>query len=290
MINKDKLVESYLFCGPSDIGKTEITFDFISKVNATVDCAKIKRGANPDVIIVAPVVEEKNGKSRKKDISIEQIKSAIKKVGFYAYNSKYKFLVIKEAEKMTSAAANSLLKIIEDPTPDTIVILISNNEMGTLPTIRSRCQIVRFGLSTEEAIISQLQSENIELEAEELFRIVSFSQGKIVKARKFLQNRDEFTLAQERLESFKSAMKSGVVAGMNLSEEVFSDKEKLKVFLDEIVWYLRNLVKKQIDDGNDIRMIGKISTIVERVIKLRTIIATGNANQRLQLENFFVQL
>lgn len=286
----NSLVDAYLFCGPSKVGKSDVAFSFVRKINELSDKQKIEDGVNPDVIVVEPEIEEKAKKKRKKDISIDQIKQAVKKIGYYAYEAKYKVLIIKEAERMTNTAANSLLKIIEEPTADTIIILISDNELGILSTIRSRCQVVRFGLATRDSIISQLQYENVEFEENDLQEVADFSQGKIVKARIYLTNPEELGTAKENAQIFRGALKSGIIDGLKLSEELSTDKEKLKETLDDILWSLRELVKSQVKMGADVRVVRKISSIIERVIRLRTDISNSNVNQRLQLENFFVQL
>ncbi len=287
---RNSLVGTYLFCGPAKVGKSKMAFDFACDVNEFEDRDGIDNGSNPDVIVVEPIIEEKGKKSRKKDISIEQIKSAIKSVGYYAYKARYKFLIIKEADRMTLAAANSLLKVIEEPTSDTIIILVSNNELKLLSTVRSRCQVVRFGLAEKEEILSQLQSENLEFERADLVELIDFSQGKIVKARELLADPARFELAKENLRLFRDALKKGIIDGLNLSEELSGDKEKLRESLEEIAWYLRELIKKQIEIGADIRVINKIAKITEEVMCLRTEISNSNVNQRLQLENFFTQL
>ncbi len=286
----NSLVGTYLFCGPANVGKCNMVFDFVCDVNELKDCHSVEGGANPDVIIIEPIVEEKAKKKRKKDISIEQIKNAIKSISYYAYKAKYKFLIIKEADRMTTSAANSLLKIIEEPTSDTIIILISDNEWQLLSTVRSRCQILRFGLAEKEDIIAQLQDENIEFGKEELLEVADFSQGKISKARELLANPEKFKLVKNNLELFRDALKKGVIEGLKLTEELSTDKEKLRESLDEITWYLRSLVKQQVEINADTRVINKISKIIEKVIQLRSEISNSNVNQRLQLENFFVQL
>lgn len=288
--NNNSLVGAYLFCGSAKVGKSDVAFNFIRKINKLCDEQKIEDGVNPDVIVVEPEIEEKAKKKRKKDISIDQIKKAVKKIGYYAYESKYKFLIIKEADRMTNTAANSLLKVIEEPTADTIILLISNNELGILSTIRSRCQTIRFGLASREDIILQLRYENVEFEEDDLQEIANFSQGKIVKARTYLKNPEELELAKKNAQIFRGALKSGIVEGLKLSEELSMDKEKLKEALDDILWSLRDLVKNQLKMGADMRVVRKIASIIEKIIKLRVDISNSNVNQRLQLENFFVQL
>lgn len=290
VVEKGRVTQAYLFCGPSGVGKWDLALEFVAEVNGKEDLNLIERGADPDVVIVKPEIDNKNGKVRKKDISITQIKDAIKKIGYYSYGSKYKFLIVKESDKMTTVAANSLLKLIEDSTPDTIVVLLSNNEMKTLSTIKSRCQIIRFGIATSKEIYDQLKEEGELIEDEFLDSVIFFSQGKISKARNFIKNREVLKESELNLDSFKGALKRGVVDGMNLSEDIYNDKEKLKVFLDESVWYLRNLLKEQVDGGADIRIIRKILFITEDVVELRSNISSSSTNQRLQLENFFVQL
>lgn len=101
-----------------------------------LSCRKISHGNHPDVIITDPV-----GSSFK----IEQGREIQKKVSFRHYEGKYKVMILTGADVMTIAAANSMLKILEEPPERTIFILTAENGDNILPTVLSRCQVIKFG-------------------------------------------------------------------------------------------------------------------------------------------------
>ncbi|GAJ09349.1 unnamed protein product, partial [marine sediment metagenome] len=87
-------------------------------------------------------------------IKIEQIRDLKRQTGYKLFEGKKKVWIIKEADKLTLEAANSLLKILEEPPPDTVFILISKTQERLLPTILSRCEIIRFFPLSSEALDS----------------------------------------------------------------------------------------------------------------------------------------
>ncbi|QMT60472.1 DNA polymerase III subunit [Legionella sp. PC997] len=110
------------------------------------DCQMVARGEHPDVKWVKP---EKNGGP----IKIDQIRE----LQSYAYltpqRAKHRLIVIESADRMNTAAANSLLKILEEPAPQTIFLLLARQLSTVLPTVLSRCQIVRFA-SPDSALLN----------------------------------------------------------------------------------------------------------------------------------------
>jgi DNA polymerase-3 subunit delta' len=130
-IKSGRLAHGYLFLGPEDPpaggGKKDTAFwlaDFLK--------------TNPfDILYISP-------KQGKKDISIEQIRKAKKHLSLSAYNSFYKFAIIDRAETMNLSACNALLKTLEEPSGNTILILITSKPDFLPKTIISRLQEVRF--------------------------------------------------------------------------------------------------------------------------------------------------
>ena len=103
-------------------------------------------GSHPDLLWVG--VEED-----KQQISVDQIRAAIERLGKTSYRQGYKVAVIESAHLMTVNAANSVLKTLEEPTARTLLILITSQPSLLLPTVRSRCQKLPIrSPSTSEAL------------------------------------------------------------------------------------------------------------------------------------------
>ncbi len=76
--------------------------------------------------------------------SIESVRNFIHEVSMAPYGSKYKVFIIHDAERMLPTSANALLKTFEEPSKNSVIILISNHADILIPTILSRCTVVRF--------------------------------------------------------------------------------------------------------------------------------------------------
>ena len=114
-----------------------------------ISCRKILHDNHPDVQVVAP---ERNY------LRIEQLRKMQSKAHFEKYEGRYKIFIIRDSDMMKAEAANSLLKLLEEPPEHTVVILLSADADKLLPTILSRCQTVLTG----QAGFSALSKEAVE--------------------------------------------------------------------------------------------------------------------------------
>jgi len=143
---------AYLFEGQSGVGKLEMAKEFAKAVNckkgneeACDDCSSCRKAHvlnHPDIILTGP-----DGRS----IKNEQVKALQAEMHLKPYESRRKVFIIDSADTMTPQAQNSLLKVLEEPPSSSLVILVSSNEVGLLPTVRSRCQRLHFGRALKES-------------------------------------------------------------------------------------------------------------------------------------------
>lgn len=143
-----KRPSSYIFVGAGEFEKEEAVFHFVSKLAGKFGdgefIERVRAKNHPDVVIIEPEIEEKKGKTREKEISIFQVREALERLKFFPYELKMKFCIVKKAQKMNSEAANALLKSLEEPSVNAIFILLADNIESLLPTIASRCAVLRF--------------------------------------------------------------------------------------------------------------------------------------------------
>ncbi len=146
-LEKNTLAHAYIFEGLHGTGKKEMA-DYLSQAmfclepaadhapcKVCVNCRRIEEGQHPDVRLV-----EAEGATIKVD-QIRQLKAALSRTGVEGNRQVF---VIEEAEKMTIGAANSLLKFLEEPEGDTVVLLLTTAKNRLLPTILSRSQLIHF--------------------------------------------------------------------------------------------------------------------------------------------------
>jgi len=94
------------------------------------------------------------------NILIDDIRALKRDLGMTSYEGHGSVALILEAERMKAEAANALLKILEEPPPQTLIMLTANSLTGMLPTIVSRCQPVRLLVLTREQIVAALQQKH----------------------------------------------------------------------------------------------------------------------------------
>ena len=141
-----RLAHAYLFEGEKGTGKHEMGIWLAQHLFCTDmknglpcgtcnNCQRIQNQEHPDVLTIEP-----EGQT----IKVDQIRRLQTEFSRSGYESRKKVFLVKEAEKMNSRAANSLLKFLEEPLGEFLAILETDSVGRILPTIQSRCQILHF--------------------------------------------------------------------------------------------------------------------------------------------------
>ena len=160
----DRLPHALLIAGADGLGKRELAAWLSCAVlcdrsGASLDCCGecpscklIAAGSHPDLTWISPEED-------KQQISVDQIRSACEKLNKTSYRQGYKVAVIFPAHQMTVNAANSLLKTLEEPAPQSLLILLTSQPSVLPPTVRSRCQQIAIGRPSKELAMRWLGAE-----------------------------------------------------------------------------------------------------------------------------------
>lgn len=132
-------------------------------------CSWLLAGTHPDLLLIHP---EENSTT----IKIEAIRALIERITQRSHQGGYKIALISPAEAMPIAATNALLKILEEPTPQTIIILISAQPKILAATLRSRCQTVFFP-TPDRTIAENWLSKKININAHESTQLLDLADG-----------------------------------------------------------------------------------------------------------------
>ena len=181
-LEDSRLSGGYLFTGPEGIGKKLIALTLAKAVNCSegkpdscdicVSCGKIDRSDHPDVHLTA------NGDD---EIKIESIRQLQKDLSFRPYEGKTKVFIIDNAHKLTADAANCLLKVLEEPPKQSLIILISDKPVLLFRTIVSRCKTVKFS-SMPRKSLEEVLSVSHGLDAGMSHFLAYFSEGRLGSA------------------------------------------------------------------------------------------------------------
>jgi DNA polymerase-3 subunit delta' len=243
-IQRDKIAHSYLFLGNEGIGKKCVALQFAKALNCLevgaetgdacdhcLSCKKIDDRFHPDVLVLEP-----EGQT----IKVDQVRQMQKELAYKPYEGKRRVCILTAADRMAHDIPNTLLKTLEEPPLHTVIILLANNSRFILPTILSRCQLIRFN-SLPISIVVKWLMEQKGLGEEEAHLLASLSEGSPGKA---LEIQDEIRhVPREGLLNDLLGLKSLSMEKMEYwSESLPSQREDLLLILEVAKTLLRDLI------------------------------------------------
>ena len=267
-INQSMLPHAYLFVGPSGVGKKKTAVEIAKYLNCLhqetrntgdscskcLACRKIENGVHPDVSLIdffwqAALLEEKPEKQTQ--IKIDTIREIQKTASLKPLEGRCKVFILDDVQKISSEAANCLLKTLEEPPPETLLILLSSVK-GLLPqTVVSRCQCLRFGYLTEHELLKVISLKSAQRKKEKIadFRELSkFAQGSAEKIlSKFAQGSAEKMLslvesdawdAVKALISLWEGLKTGETGAteiLQFIDRTGTDRKSAEEFISRII-------------------------------------------------------
>ncbi len=289
-LERKSFTHAYLFTGFPNLGKKEVALRFIGGILNLKDQDRVL--AYPDLRIL----------NRTKSIQINEIRELKRHLSLEPYLGSYKIGFLPEAERMTREAANALLKILEEPPDDSILILTARDRKALLETVVSRCEILKFqrvrGLEIKDFLTKKgLDSDRAEL-------LTRLSEGRPGQAIEYLEQdsklKQETGLAEElfrlkeqplssRFRFVQKMIKDGTApeSFLNIWLKVYHDILLLKL---DCLYLVSGLISKrellnlsQNYSADEVlfvlRLIGKIS----RDLKY-------NINKRLALEALMISI
>ena len=144
----------------------------------------IAAGSHPDMRWLERLEKEK-GEGLARDITIKQVRELGEFMGMTAALSPWRVAVIDSMDEMNKEASNALLKMLEEPPPNTIFFLVSHAPGRLLPTIRSRCRRLQFRPLADDAMASVLAEQLPDTNSAERERLISMADGSIGRALAF---------------------------------------------------------------------------------------------------------
>lgn len=234
-----RIAHAYLFEGPDGIGK-RLTAIALARALFCQDgtgcgtcpaCRKVDHNNHPDLHLL-----DAAGTS----IKIDQIRALQQDLSLRALEGGYRICLIDGAEQMVAAAANALLKTLEEPQPQTLLILLSSQPERLLVTIRSRCQRLPFR-RLPKSMLADLLADRLDLEETQARILAALSDGSLKKA--LGQNRDLYlTRRRELIRTLVGLSPGSVVPLFKLADELAAEKEQLPEILEIFQSFLRDLL------------------------------------------------
>lgn len=173
---RQRLPHALLLAGPQGVGKRELARAWARSLLcerpsrdgeaclACEACHWFEAGTHPDFLHLARLEKEtKEGELKlATDISVEQARAAVEFVQLSTYRAGRRLVVVEPAEALNTAAANALLKVLEEPPINSVFVLVSHQPRQLLPTILSRCHKLEVGLPAWDDSLAWLRKQGVD--------------------------------------------------------------------------------------------------------------------------------
>jgi DNA polymerase-3 subunit delta' len=241
---------AYLFTGPEHIGKALVAQRFAQTLlctgagdahnapqnpcNACLSCRKVMHGNHPDVHYISRPPD-------KQFILIEQVRALQADAARKTLEGRRNIFIIQGMHEMNVQAANCLLKTLEEPEPDVVLLLTAPDPGLLLPTILSRVQQVPMQLLTTRQIKSALE-ERWHLEPDEANLIAALAAGRMGWAVQAVVDEDMLSERQAQLETLAKLSTAGKVQRFDVAQRLSADSDKLHGILELWLLWWRDMV------------------------------------------------
>lgn len=292
-IKKNKIAQAYIFSGPEGVGKFTLAKKFAKSLISEMDFKPASKDLKnkkflSDLIILNPEVKEKKGVTKEREIKIEKIRNVQKEMSLYPSQGNYRILIINNAHKMNKASQNALLKTIEEPNETSIIILVTHKEGALLPTVKSRCQKVRFNLVADEEIKKLLDDSRLlsgnPITKNSKEKIISLSAGRPGWAVKMARDKKELYWRENALEELKKISAMNIAQRLEMAEKFSKNIPETIKKLEFWTWILYSQVKKNVSQAP------QFFKIIEKIDRSADELRKTNASGRLILENLIINL
>jgi len=316
-----KIPHGFLFFGPSHLGKKKVALEFIKLLNCQKDsidkkpcqvchsCKDIEKGQHPDLLIVNP---------QNKEIQIAQIRDLSQRLSWRPFLSPFKTAILDQAHLMNQEAQCALLKTLEEPKGNTVLILVTEYPEMLFPTILSRVQKIKLHPLKRNEIENFLSQKGCP--QNKIRSISSISSGRPGIAIDFFLNPEKLEIEQQKLADLIriTAPNSDLITRFQYAKKVtqkipdLSQKTRGVVqrqlyytpgeILESWLRYFRELLLIESGANSDFSSYPELQKIFKRysLSKLREILktlqrinfflSTTNINPRLALEIIMLEL
>ncbi|HXF75616.1 MAG TPA: DNA polymerase III subunit delta' [Methylomirabilota bacterium] len=289
-LRSGRLHHAYLFLGPEGVGKRTVALALAKAIHCEegfndycggcVSCLRISDGNHPDLRWIAPLAD-------KKEISIQQIRELERELSYRSFAGKRKVAVIDPATLMNAAAQNALLKTLEEPPADSLIILIASNAGDLLPTVRSRCLRLTFAPLARREVAAFLKSQLAAKEEDAEF-LAAISMGSIGAATGL--DREELIQRRRGWSDLLDSLKAqDYQSAMTAADSLAADRIEALEFLKWAeTWYRDLLVYSLTGRGDDLVNFDMLERIEKQPLNkdrdrlLSLIVEVGRAGARIQ--------
>lgn len=299
-----RMAHAYLFSGPPQIGKTRLALDMAQALNCEQpeppcgqcpSCLKIERGIHPDIRLI-------EGEGAGRSIKIAQIRALQRDAVLSPYEGRYRVFILYRMDLATLEAANSLLKTLEEP-PGQVVLILTAVQVDQMPsTVISRCQ--RLDLRPPARHIVEAFLREREVQASQAQLLARLCGGRLGWAFHASQDAAVLRQRQQDLDQLVRLLPADRVERLDFAWKASRDPLTSRALVELWTTWWRDLLLLysrgeghivNIDRSDELRGFASRSTLAQiwAVLNALQAVATqleANVNSRLALEGFLLKL
>jgi DNA polymerase-3 subunit delta' len=235
---------AYLFAGPAGVGKRTLALRLAQALNCTQpsepgipcgecrDCKQIEAMGYPDLTIVQ--ADREGG-----ILKVEQVREARRMLTFKPYQAKYRVTVFLRFQEANDSASNALLKILEEAPSYAVLILTADHPEQLLPTIVSRCEVLRLRSLPPEKVESFLMERGAEQDKAHL--LAHISGGRLGAALRLMHDPAALGFREEKLNEVQTFGQASRADKFAYAEKLAKDKDAMRNVLSLWLSYWRDV-------------------------------------------------
>ena len=223
-LDTQHIAHAYLFTGPAHVGKTHLAVEFASALNCTGDmppcgacraCVMTAQGTHPDVIRIEPDGDR---------IKIDQVRGLQYDLALSPHEGLWRVCIISDFQTATVEAENALLKTLEEPASQAVLILTATDASLLLPTIVSRCQVLPLRSVPMDQIVPML-IERFDGPEDRARLVARLSAGRVGWALQAMQDDSLLAQRRHRIEELLELVQAGQAARILAAERLSKLKD-----------------------------------------------------------------
>lgn len=269
-----KLFANALVCGKKEV----------APCGTCTSCILAKAGNHPDISVIAPQEDKKN-------IVVEQVRELLKDAAKKPYENSKKVYIIAYGNEMNEQAQNAFLKILEEPPEYAVFVILAENMESLLPTVRSRCEIIKFPPVSRNKIKDILKNNYPNIKNADF--LAHFSGGNIEKAKKLAKDEGFMPLRRGAIDILPKILSGDIAQSYDAAEFAELNKDDAETILNLWIGFLRDIMLIQNDGEKYIVNIDykdKLINISQRIDEKRIINAINEMQNAYQMLKRYVNL
>jgi DNA polymerase-3 subunit delta' len=228
---------AYLFCGPPGLGRRTLALRFAQALNCPTplepgvpcgtcrDCKQIEGMRHPDINIIQ--ADSEGG-----TLKVDQVREVQRALSLKPYQVNYRVALFLRFQEANDNAANALLKTLEEAPSHAVLILTADNPEQLLPTIISRCEILRLRPLPIATVEKDLISRGVDTERARL--LAHISGGRPGYARTLVDDATLLEKREERLDDLQSLLPAARVEKFSYADKLSKDKDAMRQAI--LIW------------------------------------------------------